>query len=39
MESLAALGNVVGHLLKERGHTLAVMGRLVRGCMTMPLKC
>ena len=24
MESLAALGNVVGHLLKERGHTLAV---------------
>jgi PncC family amidohydrolase len=24
MESLAALGNVVGHLLKERGHTIAV---------------
>jgi nicotinamide-nucleotide amidase len=24
MESLAALGNVVGHLLKERRHTLAV---------------
>ena len=24
MESLAALGSVVGHLLKERGHTLAV---------------
>ena len=24
MESLSALGNVVGHLLKERGHTIAV---------------
>ena len=24
MESLAALGNVVGHLLKERNHTLAI---------------
>jgi PncC family amidohydrolase len=24
MESLAALGNVVGHLLKERKHTLAI---------------
>jgi nicotinamide-nucleotide amidase len=24
MESLAALGNIVGHLLKEREHTLAV---------------
>jgi len=24
MASLAALGNVVGHLLKERGHTIAV---------------